>query len=248
MAWATDETEKLKKYFPTSSINELEKLFPNYNKKQIKARATYLKLKKDENYVPNKNKEWEDDELKILKENYSSSTMEELLLLLPNKDKEQIRRRAVYNKLKKDEEHSIEIWDENEIKILKMYYDVSPMDELLKKLPNKNERQILSRARHENLKKDKDFVDQYRLEKMMQGRKNIWSKEEDATLIKYIEDEGVEAVSEMLENRTVDQVKVRARTLGIDYYKNKEEWKEVKRYTEPTNTTQITIELVKRRM
>lgn len=250
MAWTNEETKKLIEVYPYNSMKDLLKIFPNKNKSQIKSKATYLKLKKVEGHVPSYDKAWEDEELKILREFYPKSFIEDLCKMLPNKTKEQIRSRVAYEGLTKNEEilkETINKWNDDEKKILKLYYEVTPMEELIKMLPNKTERQILTKARHMKLKKDEEFVNDYRVEKMLGGRSNIWSNEEIAVLHKYYKNEGVDGCKKHLPNRTLSQIYAKAIQEGLKTNKVMEEWERTEEYHNPENLKQYTFIYEKRK-
>lgn len=250
MSWTTEDTQKFIEVYPTNSMKDLLKIFSDKNKSQIKSKATYLKLKKAEGHVPSYDKTWDDEDLKILRDFYPKTFIDELCKMLPNKTKEQIRSRVAYEGLTKNDDilkKTIHKWEDDEKKILKIYYEVTPMEELKKMLTNKTERQILTKARQMKLKKDEEFVNDYRVEKMMEGRGNIWTVEEIAILHKYYRNEGVEGCKKYLPNRTLSQIYAKASQEGLKTLKVMEEWERVEEYQNPENLKQYTFVYEKRR-
>lgn len=87
--WTDTEVNLLNEKYPTSSKEELIKIFPNRSYKSIAGKAEKIGLKKEE-----QKDYWDDVEIDLLLRYYSHSSKEEILTLLPNKDWYQIQRKS----------------------------------------------------------------------------------------------------------------------------------------------------------
>lgn len=101
---------------------------------------------------------WNECEIKILKENYSSKTMKELMELLPNRTSKSIEGKALKLKLKKENKEIFinpNLWDDKEIKLLKENYPICGDDKLKELFPNRTIKSIHTKAERLELKKIK---------------------------------------------------------------------------------------------
>ena len=97
--WTDEELEILHANFPTKTMTELQTLLPGKSPYKITETAKFLGLKKV-SYRPKNTTRWTPDEIKILKENYTSMEIEELAKLLPGRTINAIilKAQALYNK------------------------------------------------------------------------------------------------------------------------------------------------------
>lgn len=91
--WDKEEIELLKKYYPTTSKDEILKLLPKRSWSAITHKVLKFKIRK----IP----AWTETEETILKENYSTKTRKELSLSLPQRNWSAIMHRAFRLKLKR---------------------------------------------------------------------------------------------------------------------------------------------------
>lgn len=77
--WTSEETELFKKAYPNKTSNEMDKLFPQYTKRQMKTKAVGLGLTKGKEVAAQSRREnldnngdipWTDREKRILIENF----------------------------------------------------------------------------------------------------------------------------------------------------------------------------------
>ena len=93
MFWNFDDTEILKENFSKMSYKEMINIFSEPKTiDEIKRRAVYLGL--------TSSREWSDEEIKILIDNYSTKPMEEVQKLLPNRTKSSILGQAKIQNIK----------------------------------------------------------------------------------------------------------------------------------------------------
>lgn len=118
--WTEEEIELLREKYSTSTKQELLKLFPHRSWKSISGKAERMKLKKIGKLKRNY---WSDEEIKILRENYSNKPKEELLKLIPDKNWRQIQDKASEIGVRKYKEYSEPRQEWNEEKISKLVSD-----------------------------------------------------------------------------------------------------------------------------
>lgn len=136
--WTDENINTLQKYysmFPTSYIQN--KYLTQFTEKQIMEYANILGLSKKESYIKN----WKPQEVDLLLQNYSNSTIEELCNLIPSKTSNQIRSMAGALQLKKDELTYKQIMVSNVEKSLINSKPQQIIDELLDKLKIKNDKE-----------------------------------------------------------------------------------------------------------
>lgn len=90
--WSESEIVLLKEQYPFASWDTLLSLLPGRNQKAIMAKANKLSLTRAWRGEPADL--WSDQEIEVLKENYSSATLEELFELLPGRTKKAIEHKA----------------------------------------------------------------------------------------------------------------------------------------------------------
>lgn len=104
----TDE-ELIKKYYPDSSWEQLYEIFPNRSYQSIKYLANKYGVKRSDNFIhnaqSNAKREYTDEDIEWLKNNYANSSWDEICAHFPDKSKEAIHGIAKRNhiqKIKKD--------------------------------------------------------------------------------------------------------------------------------------------------
>lgn len=118
--WTEEEIELLREKYSTSTKQELLKLFSHRSWKSISSKAERMKLKKIGKLKRNY---WSDEEIKILRENYSNKPKEELLKLIPDKNWRQIQDKASEIGVRKYKEYSEPRQEWSEEKISKLVSD-----------------------------------------------------------------------------------------------------------------------------
>lgn len=190
--WIKEEIETLKYYFSKIGAMGIVKqgLLPRHGYNDIKRKAYEMGLKylKNQKYIPNK------DDDQIIIENYSQYG-KKILDLLPHMTENQVKHRAKQLGLKFDN-HT---WTKEEYRILDEDYDVLPIKELMKKLPNRSKTAILSKVHDLGLTSDRSID---------------WSKEDDEKLYLLYPELGSK-MFEQLPNKTNMQIIRRIKQLGI---------------------------------
>lgn len=139
---------------------------------------------------------WTDEEIKILKDNYSKSTKEEICKLLPNRKYGNIKTKASKLGIKKDYYY----WTEHEIDILKRFYSSDcTIDEIVHKLGDKYSYGAV----------------QNKANKLGLRRREFWSEEEDKILIDNYEVKLLDDVMKLLPNRSRHGIIERVIKLGL---------------------------------
>lgn len=93
--WDKINTELLIKNYPIKTMDELKVIFPNFTEEQIRRKAKYLKLKKEEELLKKikadtlndakrkgKDEHWSDEDIEILKKYYGTEGAEGVKQLL----------------------------------------------------------------------------------------------------------------------------------------------------------------------
>lgn len=124
--WTKEETEKLKQVYSHSTNKELEEMFPRFTIRQIYMKARYMGLEKlkdvkekdIEHKVSNmiKDREWSEEEERLLEENYKILGSTGMKKLLPNRTREAISSKALKMGLSTTKEH---IWMAKDVSISK---------------------------------------------------------------------------------------------------------------------------------
>lgn len=99
---------------------------------------------------------WSEEEIKLLTENYPVKTIDELLLLFPNRNKSSITNKAQKLGLKKINPEKFmnkNLWSKEEINLLITNYKTKNNDELQKLFPNRTLKSIHDKAEDLHLKK-----------------------------------------------------------------------------------------------
>lgn len=190
--WTEEEIEILKKYFTKIGGMGIikQKLLPNRQYSSIKTKAYQLGLiyQKGRRYVPNNN----DD--KVIIENYSSHG-KRVLELLPHMTENQVKHRAKQLGLFFNNNE----WTEEEKKILRDNYNNLSIEEVMKKLPNRNRNAIISFACKMGITSDRSVK---------------WSREEDEMLYSLYPEHGSKMFNQ-LPGKTRTQIQHRLNELNI---------------------------------
>lgn len=155
-------------------------------------------------------KHWTREELQLLKKHYQSYSKDKLLSLFPERDYDQILKKANKEGLTKRGR-----WSDLEIQILKRMYPYSHIETLKKEIPEKSEKAIIAKAKTLKLKKEKGYVQTKRIKRV-----NSWSNYEDAILKTYFPLGGTPKVQEHIPSRSRGSIQNRAIKLGVKYDPN----------------------------
>lgn len=141
--WNIDEIEILKLYYSIEPIDKIMERLPRHKEKQsIIAKASELGIKC---YSPN---EWTESEINILSEKYGKVDTKELYDLFNKKHTVS----AIRCKAQNLGFSSNPFWSNEDENIVREYYSVVSMEELLKMLPHKTEQSIRGIAKKLGLK------------------------------------------------------------------------------------------------
>lgn len=191
-SWMDEEIEILKQNFEKIGAMKIVKrnLLPRHNYGTIKGKAYQLGLKYEKGirYVPNE----EDD--KILIKNYSEYG-KNVMELLPHMTENQIKHRAKQLDLKFDNKP----WTGGEKKILRDSYNNFSIEEVMKKLPNRNKAAIISFACKMGITSERSVK---------------WSREEDEILYSLYPEHGSKMFNQ-LPGKTKMQIQHRLNKLNI---------------------------------
>ena len=128
---------------------------------------------------------WSGEEIKLLRDCYSTSQKEELLEILPNKTASAISHKAQRLGLSK----AVRWWSEKELEILRDCWPRKVKPELLEALPNKHWTSIRHKAFELGLKKERHSLRYWRTywdEKELDTLKDDWSKKVKPELLKAL--------------------------------------------------------------
>lgn len=191
--WTDEQIELLKTNFPTMTVKELRKILP-YTEKQIARKAAYLKLKKSEEaYTINL---WEESEIEVLKENYNSKTVKEIMELLPRFNEQQIRNKIFAIGLKKNNN-----WTPDLEKYLVDNYNKMSIQEMKKnKLSQFTESAIYRKIYSLGLKI---------------SNKTKWEKEDEEIMRKFFPIRLNKEMVELLPGFTEEQIKNKGKNMGL---------------------------------
>ena len=134
-----DDLQYLQEHYPKEDINVIMKRFPNVSKQSIRTFCSKHSIK---SYYRMKNA-WSEEDLKIILDNYNSKTLNELYELINGRHTiDAIRSKACKCLgLSKDR-----TWTDEEISIMKHYYTIESVDELLNRLPKRTRGAIIDKA------------------------------------------------------------------------------------------------------
>ncbi|MBL4951124.1 hypothetical protein JK635_02565 [Neobacillus sp. YIM B02564] len=165
---------------------------------------------------------WTEEEEEILKKNYPTCDMDELLKILPRFTKEKIRIKACKLGIKRiikttrKENSKMVRWNDEEIELLKKVYKHSTNDELLQLFPRFDLRRIRYKARTLGLEKSNDIKNKDKEEQVskMLGDSE-WTDEEVKILIENYELMGGKGLTKLLPNRTRLSITSKASKMGL---------------------------------
>jgi hypothetical protein len=143
---------------------------------------------------------WSDKEIEILKEYYESKTWRELVVLLPNRNRDTIQKKA--GELGLRSSYNLP-WTKEEDDILRQYFPKEGRQTYLR-LKNRSENATYNHANALGLHIESHF----------------WSEEEKEIIYKYYPIEGPQIINR-LPNRSAHAIKVQASKLGVKTNKNK---------------------------
>lgn len=206
--WADWELEIIKRYYPTEGIG-VKKRLPHRSENQIYGVAWHYGIKNSSRKKRNANKyprrKYTDSELRYIKRHIQEDGAEAVA--------EHLQRtpcaiRSIVSKmdLLKDSSPGQLPWTREEIAIMKEYFPVEGI-QVRKRLENRTDAAIYSEASHLGIAKNK---------RTKKSSNSAWTKEEDDTIRKHYEKDGLAKCKELLPDRSTQAIIMRAnRYLGI---------------------------------
>lgn len=167
------DIEFLKIHYPNGDWDLIKDRFPYMDKQCVFAKMSELGIRAKYS----KDKQWTDEELKILKDNYYNGNMDNVLKLLPNRTY-----KAITTKAKRIGLKTRDFWSEDELEILKKHYKILEIDEILNLIPNRSKECVYIKASDLGLHREQNFYKDYEIDFV---RKNalILSDEEIASVL-----------------------------------------------------------------
>lgn len=171
----------LKNNYPIGNWEEIHNRFPQLSDNAIHHKCNKLGIKFNNNYKRKfdnsiKRNKWTDEEINILKNNYSEVSMDEMLKLLPNRNKNMIINKAQqfnimsYTKLKSK-------WTEKEIQYVIDNWELKP-DKLIAEKLNKSFRSVKWKREELGLyRQDMESNSYPTLAKYLRGQNQKWKKD-----------------------------------------------------------------------
>lgn len=153
--------------------------------------------------IETKTNKWDENKLKILKDNYTNMDWDILLKLLHPFSKDDIIHKAYTLNLKRNNYY----YSQEEINLIKKYYTKLSVSELKNMLPNRSEQSIMVKAN-----------------KLGIISRERWSEEEIEILINYYKDETNFEVQKYLSNRSLSAIQCMAGKLGLNKTYSKREF------------------------
>lgn len=198
--WTEEEDEIIKTHYPEIGA-ECAKMLSGRTIGAIKARAKMLGVRLNRsaaNVRQDENKFWTDEEIEILKKNYSVLGAKGCKDLLPNRSDASIRGKAKVLKPEKNGciVEKATLWTEEEVEILKKYYPILGVKACKKLLPN---RDVKSKAATLGLR-----VESY-----------YWTEEEVEILKSNYPKIGIKGCKGLLPNKSVRSITAKAWALGV---------------------------------
>lgn len=179
--WTEDEIEILKEFYPSSTKEELLDLLPKRSYEKIKYMANRLKLHKDVN--------WGQDEIEILQKFYPTEGPK-IVSRLPKRTKACIIVKASNLGIKYKYSHNA--WTDEEINILRKYFNKENIVQVAKKIPDRTYNAINRKAHELGLTNNH------------KGTNNI--KEEQKTIEIIENSENTELISSIETVETTDNI------------------------------------------
>ncbi|MGA3598565.1 hypothetical protein [Lysinibacillus agricola] len=193
--WTEKDVDFLKENYNKLSISKLAEHL-GMNELQISRKANRLKLLKDKSQY--NIRIWDEEETKILIDNYSELSVKELMKMLPDDLTEhQIRNKVTKLGLKKEKK-----WSDESVNFLIDNHKTETIDELMKA---------------EELKGFSREAVSSKMSKLgiSAKRQSNWSKEEDDILHQYYTIKTNNEMKKLLPQYSVSQIKNRAYRLGL---------------------------------
>lgn len=141
--FTNEEIEMLKIHYPLGNWDIIFKNIPDTTKQSVQTIMSRLGVRAEKFH---EQYNWTDEELQILKENYSHGNIEKLCELLPNRSYKAITTKAKRCKLK-----TREYWTKEEQEYLKENYHTQSMDEIVKHFSYRSRNSIIAQAAQLNL-------------------------------------------------------------------------------------------------
>ena len=185
-----DDIEFLREYYPKGDWDFIMKHFPQSTKQNIMSKTSKLGIKMT---IEN---EWTDEELGILRKYYSENP-KFAAELIPNHTY-----KAIITKAKRLGLKSREFWSETENDLMRKYYPIMPVDDVLKYFPNRTRTSIITHAIHLNLQ-SYDY--------------NPWTEKEDKYILSHWETESDMIMCKNL-GRTYKATQARRLFLGLLHF------------------------------
>ena len=185
-----DDIEFLREYYPKGDWDFIMKHFPQSTKQNIMSKTSKLGIKMT---IEN---EWTDEELGILRKYYSENP-KFAAELIPNHTY-----KAIVTKAKRLGLKSREFWSETENDLMRKYYTIMPVDDVLKYFPNRTRTSIITHAIHLNLQ-SYDY--------------NPWTEKEDKYILSHWETESDMIMCKNL-GRTYKATQARRLFLGLLHF------------------------------
>lgn len=143
--YTKEDIEFLEKYYPLGNWDLIHQRFPSLSDSAIHSKCSRLGIKFDlskrQKYDYSKGRKyWTDEEIEILKNNYSLKQMSEIEKLLPNRSKHMIASKAVSLNLESYTSLSTK-WKDNEIQYIKNNWFLTP-DILMAQELNRTQRAV----------------------------------------------------------------------------------------------------------
>lgn len=165
---------------------------------------------------------WTEQEIEILKNNYPTCDIDELLEKLPRFNKDKIRIKAnqlgLKRKVKSKRKPTSNFvkWTEEEVELLKNIYSHSTNDDLIQIFPRFDLRKIRYKARSLGLEKLKDIKQKDKeanISKML--GESEWTDGEIKILTENYETMGGKGLTKLLPNRTRSSIVSKALKMGL---------------------------------
>ena len=178
--YTTDDIKFLKENYPQGNWDIIFQRFPFLTKSSIHKKCHRLGIKSEnthrQNFDVSKNrKSWSETEIRILKDNYAIKPMEDLLQLLPERNKNMIVNQATrlqlisYNKVSA-------YWKEEEIQYIIDNWEITP-DKIMAEQLNRTFRAVKSKREELGLyRQNKDNKSYSSLSKFLRGQNQQWKK------------------------------------------------------------------------
>ena len=180
--YTKEDIEFLKMYYPIGDWNKIFERFPNASKQSIFSKMSKLKIhynnksfKNNDNFK-NKKQKWTEEEIKIIKENYSLYDIDRVQLLLPNRSKNAIIIMA--NKLGVLSFNKTNaIWTDEEEQYIKDNWELEP-DKIMAIKLNRTPRSVQWRRNELGLfRRDMNSNTYTTISKYLRGQNQKWKNE-----------------------------------------------------------------------